>query len=113
MGVLEKLDELLDRLENYSLDDVQLPEEEAEEAVDAEEAEQVETPEDANRDESVDKMVQIIEAQQSRIDNLTMQLGKLVRDGANVNDGKSNETASPPSNIPDEYEFLKDLDYSM
>ena len=126
MGMFEKLDELIEKLNEPEeiTPEVIAPEADAanvgegENVINtpiAENAAQNESSEDAPANEAIDKLSKIVDLQQQKIDSLNNQIAQLVQAGANINDGKQaqDEIVSPPENVPSDYEYLKDLDYTM
>lgn len=119
MGMFDKLDELISKLDEAPAEEaseaaeVEAPQDEVSPVNAAEVVEQDESPEDAPTNEAVEKLVRIVESQQGKIDSLNNQIAQLVKGGANISDGKSSEVVTPPADVPDDYQQLKDLDYSM
>ena len=121
MALLEKLDDLLTKLdnqeetsnlssiENNSQDDIIEPEAEI---VDA--GTQDESPEDVKPDETIEKLSNIVLKQNEQIENLHKQIAQLVNEkGAQLNDGQAQEVTHMPSAEPETYVSLKELDFNM
>lgn len=130
MGIIAKLDELITSLDTPEAEAEAKAEESADELSEVENnpkpdiietedaqsedvAEQVETLEDAADTEALEKLTTIVEKQQAIIDSLKSQMAHFIKDGANISDGKDIEPEKVPSNVPSDYEYLKDLDYTM
>ena len=115
MSVLEKLDELLTKLDTPA-EEAEAEEAPAEEVIDtpdSENMEQNESSEDAAMSELSDKLAQIVTKQQEQIASLNNQIAALVKGGAQLSDGKETDVVHPPAPVPDEYVYLKDLDFSI
>ena len=114
--MFDKLDELLEKLDKPAEEVEDTPAEEVkEDAPIADNVEQVSTPEDAHHIEAIEKLSMIVDKQQEYIDNLNKQIAQLVKGGANINDGEQakEDIVREPDNVPEDYVYLKDLDYSM
>ena len=113
MSILEKLDELLTKLDAPAEEVPAEAEEVVTDTPEEETAEQVEIPEDVPADETSEKLAQIVIKQQEQIASLNSQIATLIKGGAQVSDGKETEVVNPPAAIPDEYVYLKDMDFTM
>lgn len=118
MSVLEKLDELLTKLDTPAEETpaevpAEVPAEEVINTPDNETMEQNESSEDAAMAELSDKLAQIVTKQQEQIASLNNQIAALVKGGAQLSDGKETEVVHPPAAVPDEYVYLKDMDFTM
>lgn len=117
MAILEKLDELLAKLDtpqDLSSDEDYPQNGIIEGAETAEEGTQGESPEDAKPDETVERLGDIVLKQNDQIEALRRQIGELVnRQGVQVNDGKSSDPAHMPGNEPEPYVSLKELDFNI
>lgn len=113
MSVLEKLDELLTKLDTPAEETPAEVEEVVTDTPEEETVEQVEIPEDVPADETSEKLAQIVIKQQEQIASLNNQIAALVKGGAQVSDGKETEVVNPPAAVPDEYVYLKDMDFNF
>lgn len=128
MGLFDKLDALIDKLdepiiqiENISENDNELSSLEDNTQPDiiddgnipnAEIEAQNTSSEDA-QNEAFEKLAHIAEKQQEQIASLNAQIAALIKGGANVNDGKESEVVAPAKDVPEEYVPLKELDFSI
>ena len=116
MSLIEKLDDLLTKLDEpaeVAETAEETPAEETEtDTPEVEAAEQNESSEDVPADETSEKLAAIVIKQHEQIASLNNQIATLIKGGAQISDGKEAEVVNPPAVVPDEYEYLKDLDFS-
>lgn len=113
MSVLEKLDELLTKLDTPVEEAPAEVKEVVTDTPEEETAAQVEIPEDVPADDTSEKLAQIVIKQQEQIASLNSQIATLIKGGAQVSDGEETEVVNPPAAIPDEYVYLKDMDFTI